>query len=239
MAKLILWIFNIGYLFQHIGTILQIMRIEKKRDIEGVCVDTQILFLIGAIARYIWIYDTILKYFYLTYIELVLAVVSLLYTLYICLFKYNGSLTIFQMLNNTKIFILFRWYSILAISCVLSYFYFPGNEGQHYDIQMFVSLTMYTEAAGLLPQIYAVNTQKDSNIFSSFYLVFLTVSRIMRLLFWLKMTIDNGNEFMFLIIADVLHLVMVSGFIYSFFKNLDTLMLPTQENKYDSGKKIF
>jgi uncharacterized protein with PQ loop repeat len=233
----ILWIFSIGYLFQHFGTVLQILRIEKKRDIEGVCVDTQILFLLGAIARCFWVTDTMLKDFFLTYVELALALTTLIYTLYICLFKYNGVQSIGQCINNKNIPIVFRWYSIFTVSAILSYFFFPGNEGQKWDIQMLVSLNIFSEAAGLLPQIYAVNSQKDSNIVSSFYLICLSVSRILRLYFWIQMN-DEENSFRFLLIADVLHLIMVSGFIYSFFKNLDQYMLPT-ESKRDDGKKIF
>ena len=234
---LTLWVFNIGYLFQHVGTILQINRIEKKRDTEGVCVDTQILFLLGAIARMFWITDTVLKDFYLTYLELVLAVITLCYTLYICLFKYHGTFTLLQSLNNSLLPVYLRWYVISGISLVLSYFFFPGNEGQKFDIQMFVSLNIFSEAAGLLPQIYSVNSQKDSNMFSSLYLLCLSISRVFRLIFWIKMYLDD-NSFLFLVFADVLHLLMVSGFIYSFFKNLDLMMLPT-ETKRDDGKKIF
>jgi len=233
----ILWIFSIGYLFQHTGTVLQILRIEKKRDIEGVCVDTQVLFLLGAFARCIWVTDTMLKDFMLTYIELLLALSTLIYTLYLCLFKYNGYRSIGNCLNNTSIPIVFRWYSIFIMSTILCYFFFPGNEGQKWDIQMLVSLNIFSEAAGLLPQIYAVNSQKDSNIVSSFYLICLTISRILRLYFWIQLN-DEGNTFMFLLIADVLHLIMVSGFIYSFFKNFDQFMLPT-ESKKDEVKKIF
>ena len=233
---LILYIFNIGYLFQHLGSILQIRRIERKRDIEGVCLDSQILFFFGAIARMIWITDTLLKEMWLTYFELFLAFVTLIYTMYLCLFKFNGVLTLLQSINNSTLPIVFRWYVILTVSLILSYFFFPGNEGQPWDIQMFVSLNIFTEAAGLLPQIYYVNRQKDSNIFSSLYLMCLCVSRILRLFFWIKMYQDD-NSFGFLLFADVVHLLMVSGFIYSFLTNLDKLMLPTQHR--DEGKKIF
>jgi hypothetical protein len=225
--SLVLYIFNIGYLFQHLGTFLQIRRIERKRDTGGVSIDTQILFLLGALARMYWITDTLLKGFYLTYIELAFAMSSLSYTLYLCLYKYNLGYTG----NNTSLPIFCRWYFILILSLVLSYNYFPGNNGQSYDIQMFVSFNIFAEAGGLLPQIYSVNRQKDSNIFSSFYVMCLTVSRILRLCFWLKLYMEDSS-FGFLIAADLLHLLFVSGFIYSFFRNSDGLVLPTV-------KKIF
>ena len=234
---LILWVFNIGYLFQHIGTVLQVKHIMKKRDIEGVCVDTQVLFLIGAFARCIWITDTMLKDFPLTYLELIGAVVTLSFTLYLCLFKFNGIYSISEVLHNKLLPIYLRWYVILAASIILSFFLFPGNEGQYFDVQMFVSLNIFVEAAGLIPQIYSVNSQKDSNMISKLYLMCLSLSRFFRLFFWFKMYMDD-NSFGFLIIADVLHLFMVSGFVFSFFKNLNTFSLPT-ESRHDTGKKIF
>jgi ER lumen protein retaining receptor len=214
----ILWIFILGYLCQHLGTLLQIKKIEKTRSISGVSFDTQILFLVGAIARAIWVTDTMLKEYWLTYAELAIALVSLIYTIYLCLFKYN------QYEDTKPIPIFFRWYPLLVASAILSYFYFPGDEGQKFDVQMLVSLTMFSEAAGLLPQIVTVNRQKDSSNFSSFYLFFLTVSRILRLIFWIKMYLDDAG-FMFLILADVIHVLLVLGFIVSFVKNLNYFSL--------------
>jgi|LauGreDrversion4_2_1035121.scaffolds.fasta_scaffold1001912_1 hypothetical protein len=234
----ILWVFNIGYLFQHLGTILQIRHIMKKRETEGVCVDTQVLFLIGALSRCIWITDTMLKDFTLTYFELLAALLTLGYTLYLCLFKLNGIYSISQILQNKLLPFYFRWYVIFAVSLVASFFFHPGNESHSYDIQMFVSLNIFVEAAGLIPQIYSVNSQKDSNIFSKLYLMCMSISRFLRLLFWFRMYMEDQG-FAYLIIADVLHLFMVSGFVFSFMKNLNNFSLPTTDNRLDMGKKIF
>ena len=235
--SLILWIFNLGYLIQHLGTTLQIKHILKKRDTEGVCVDTQVLFLTGALARCVWINDTMLKDFTLTYFELLLALGTLGYTLYLCFFRFNGVHSTSEILNNKLLPVYLRWYVILSASLIGAFFFFPGNEGQSFDIQMFVSLNIFAEAAGLIPQIYSVNSQKDSDIISKLYLVCLSISRLMRLMFWFKMYMED-NSFGFLILADVLHLFMVSGFVYSFFKNLNTFSLPT-DSRRDAGKKIF
>jgi len=235
MANIILWVFNIGYIFQHIGTLIQIKKIEKKRSTEGVCVDTQILFFIGALARVIWISDTQLKNFWLTYVELVLAFLTISYCLYICLVKYSQA-SFLESLNRTEIMIIMRWYFILVVSSVLAFFFFPGNSGQWWDVQMLVSLSIYIEAAGLLPQIFITNKEKDSNNFSSLYLVFLSISRVMRLIFWFRMYVDS-NGFGFLILADFIHCIMVSGFVWSFFKNLDKFTLPQAIERPD--KRIF
>lgn len=235
--SIILWIFEMGYVMQHIGVIIQIHKILKRNSIEGVCVDTQILFLIGTFARGFWILDTMLKDFWLSYIELLVSCGLLIFTLYLCLWKFND-FSIFASLNRTEIPIYFRWYVILLLSMVLSYFYFPGNEGQAWDLQMLVSLNIYADAGGLIPQIIVVNKEKDSTNFSQLYLVFLSFSRVFRLIFWIKMYMDDNN-FIFLIIADILHCLMVSGFIYSFFKNFNKLTLPTINSKEENTKKIF
>jgi ER lumen protein retaining receptor len=237
---LIAWIFNIGYLFQHIGTILQIKRIENKKSIEGVSIDTQILFLIGAIARYFWVSDTILKLYNVTYVELFLAVSTLLYTLYICLFKFNKFRSVFSLICGSPLPVIFRWWVLFIPASILSYYFFPGKENPiKLDIQMLVSLNIYIEAAGLIPQIYTVISEKDSRIFSSFYLIFLAVSRLCRLLFWVKMFLQT-NDFEFLIMADLLHLIIFIVFVYFYFSNFDKLLLPTNDSRKVVGeKKIF
>jgi ER lumen protein retaining receptor len=238
---LILWIFELGYVFQHIGAILQILKIKKNRSMEGVSVDTQILFLIGSFARAIWIHDTMLKNFFLSYIEFILAVGILVYTLYLCMFQYNPGFPLSHFFNNPKLPIFIRWYVLLIASAILSLIFYPGKEDriEWDDPQIFVSLNIFTEAIGLLPQIWAVKIDRDSTNFSRSYILFLAVARMCRLLFWLKMHMDD-NSFMFLIIADVIHLISVSGFIYTFFKNLNTFNLPTNDDRHHNAeKKIF
>ncbi len=237
MVSYILWIFDIGYIFQHVGTFTQIKKIERKKSTEGVCVDTQILFLIGTLARVFWVSDTQLRNFWLTYVELILAFITLIYSLYLCLYKYSYT-NFLDSLNRTEVNFLLRWYPIFLYSVVLAFFFFPGNEGQWWDIQMLVSLNMYIEAGGLIPQIILTNKEKDSNNFASLYLVFLCISRVMRLIFWLKMYFD-GNGFIYLILADLFNCIMVSGFVWSFFQNLDKFSLPTQIDERSQNKRIF
>ena len=237
--EIILNLFNIGYLFQHIGTILQIRKIERKKSTEGVCIDTLVLFLIGALCRVIWINDTELRLFWITYLELTMAFITLFYSLYLCLFKYNNMLTFFEGLNRTEILVFLRWYVILVISAILAYFFYPGNDSDNshwFDLQMLVSLSIYCEAGGLLPQIYITNKEKDSNNFSRLYLVFLSISRVLRLLFWFKLFIED-NGFVFLIIADLIHCFMLSGFVYSFFSNLNNFSLPQTIDSKSQSKR--
>ena len=46
----------------------------------------------------------------------------------------------------------FKWYSITAISLVLSTVFHPGKKGSFFfTLQMFVSFTMFVEALALVP----------------------------------------------------------------------------------------
>ena len=168
--------FNLGYICQHVGTVLQLIKVEKKKSTEAVCLDTQILFFIGAISRIIWVKDTILNESNLTYVEVITAILSLAYTLYVYMFKYNY-LTIIQSLNKCSIPVIFRWYIILVVSTILSLIFFPGNEegNYQYDSQTLVSFNIFVESSGLLPQIFAIHKERDSNNFSRSYILFLTI----------------------------------------------------------------
>ena len=84
-----LWLFEGGYLFQHMATLFQIMKILRKRNNELVSLETNVLFLIGALSRIGWMWDSMLKHFWLAYIEIFLAIGSLGYIIY--LFFKNSS----------------------------------------------------------------------------------------------------------------------------------------------------
>ena len=47
-------IFEVGYLFQHIGTGLLIYKLNKQKSMYGICIDTHICYLFGLLARCFW-----------------------------------------------------------------------------------------------------------------------------------------------------------------------------------------
>ena len=83
MEKLILYSFEGGYLFQHTATLFQILKMTKRRNSECVSLETNILFLIGAISRILWIPSSSLSDIYITYIEILLAITTLSYVIYL------------------------------------------------------------------------------------------------------------------------------------------------------------
>src|SRR5690349_5107055 len=79
----VLYLFEIGYILQHAATIFQIGRILQKKNTELVSFETNVLFLFGALSRLIWMWDSMLKGFWLSYVEIVLALGSLGYILFL------------------------------------------------------------------------------------------------------------------------------------------------------------
>ena len=68
METIILWSFEGGYLFQHIATLFQIMKMTKKKNSECVSLETNILFLIGAISRVFWVPSSTLSGLFILFI---------------------------------------------------------------------------------------------------------------------------------------------------------------------------
>ena len=112
----------------------------------------------------------------------------------------------------------------------MSYFFFPGNEGQSFDLQMLVSFTIFTEAVNLFPQIFFLRVKKDSHDISDIYNFLMVISRFFRLIFWMKLYFDN-DSIEFLIFADLLNLIVVGGYVYNTFLMKDGFKLPTELEK--------
>jgi len=235
--EIVVYIFGLGYFLQHFGMILQILKMKKLKSAESVSVDTLILFLFSTLSRFIWTSDTILAESYFTYLELVVGLTVIIYLLYLTFIKYNYENSPIDLINNNLIPIFFRWYIILLISLVLSYFIFPGNEGQKFDLQMLVSFTIFTEAANLIPQIFFLKAKKDSHDISQIYNLLILISTCFRLIFWLKLYFDS-DSIEFLIFADIINLLMVGGYVYNSFKLKNGFSLPL-ENEFETKNKIY
>ena len=130
--------------------------------------------------------------------------------------------------------------TLLTIICLMSFFFHPGTKNKYYlSLQMLVSLNIYSECIGLIPQLYLIYKTKETGNVSEYYILFLGIARFFRLIFWFKMYID-GNSFMSLIFADLTHTVLLSVFIYTFKSNLSTFSMPTfSSDDSKPRKKIF
>ena len=234
METIILWSFEGGYLFQHIATLFQIMKMTKKKNSECVSLETNILFLIGAISRVFWVPSSTLSDLYITYIELLLGFSTLGYVIYL---HQKNKVRNFYM-NEIQLPIYLKLYVLLPVIFVLSFFFNPGDT--YFSDQIFVSVGIFSESVGLLPQLYIIKQSKDSGSLSELYVVFLAAARFLRLFFWIVMFVA-GSRYFALIIADLIHCLALSNFVYNVIKNWSGKGLPTSfaELQENPNKKMF
>ena len=234
METIILYSFEGGYLFQHIATLFQILKMTKKKNSECVSLETNVLFLIGAISRIFWIPRSSLSDIYITYIEILLAITTLSYVIY--LYQKYKNRNFYS--NEIKLPPYLKLYVLIPLISILSFFFNPGDP--YFTDQIFVSFGMFSESFGLLPQLYIIRKSKDSGDLSELYVVFLAIARFLRLFFWIAMFIQGGRFFS-LISADIIHCLALSNFVYNVMKNWSGKGLPTTfaELRENSNKKMF
>ncbi|CAD8203214.1 unnamed protein product [Paramecium octaurelia] len=204
---LILIIFTLGYLVQHAGAYFLIKYIYEKKNIIGLALETQVMYFIGAVMRILYISDTRLLSFFLIWIELVISIVLSAFIFYL-FHKYRH--TRFHQISNPYV----SYQTIIPICLVLSFFFHPGTKNENYfTVQMFVSMSMFIEACGLLPQIYVSKKIGSIEADISKYLVAMGFSRLLRLVFWV-MNYMAGEKFVYLILADVIHTVIIADIMF-------------------------
>lgn len=209
--ELVLIIFTIGYLIQHLASFLLITQIRKKLSLEGLSEETQVLYMVGAIARCVWVFDTRLMYFPLIWLELLLSIGFSAYIL--TLFrKYNHTI-----ISRPSVFLSYK--TIIPVCLVLSFFLHPGAKNKYYlTIQMLVSFTMFLEASALLPQLHLIRKAGFADVNIGRYITLLGISRLFRLTFWIIMYME-GDSFLYLVLADILHTIFVADFVYYYIKS--------------------
>ena len=232
MEKIILYSFEGGYLFQHAATLFQILKMTKRKNSECISLETNILFLIGAISRILWIPRSSLSDIYITYIEILLAITTSSYVIY--LYQKYKNRNFYS--NEIKLPPFLKLYILIPLISVLSFFFNPGDS--YFTDQIFVSFGMFCESFGLLPQLYIIRKSKHSGDLSELYVVFLAIARFLRLFFWIAMFIQGGRFFS-LIAADIIHCLALSNFVYNVMKNWSGNGLPTSFKELNSNKKMF
>ena len=199
--------FTLGYLCQVAGSVLLIRKIRRKKNTEGLSFDTQICYLIGSIARIVWVNKTRLSKHYLVWLELLISIGIAAYTVYLFI-KYKDREAV--PVNNP-----FKLPYLLIATVVLSYFFHPGKRDAY--MQMLVSFTIFLEAMGMVPQIYTMRKLKTVEVTIGHYVFSLALSRVFRLIFWIISYVD-GVAFGYLIIADLVHTVFLADFVYFYLR---------------------
>ena len=72
---------------------------------------------------------------------------------------------------------------------------------------------MITEALSLIPQLLHMSKAKAVDGLNGAYLIFLTLSRLSRIGFWVTMS-QKLDQFWYLIAADAVHTIMALTFTY-------------------------
>lgn len=197
-----LWLFLLSYVAHHGGNAVLLYKIQKKKSIDGICIDTQVMFLIGAVLRVIWVTDSKLYRLPILWLELPASIGIHSYILYLC-HKYKDILYV-----ETKKE--YRWVVLVPLTLVLAFLFNPGDSW--FSFQILVAASMFVESVALWPQLELLGRTVDASGMTKLYALCMAVGRAVRLLFWLVM-IAMGLVFWQLLLADLLHLVLVWNFL--------------------------
>ena len=211
--------FELGYLFNIIGTLLLIKNIRMKRHIEGISFYTQILFAISNFAKILYFPHTVLWESGFGWIEFICSQGCSVLLLF-CMNKYKP-ISITQEKN------VFDYRVLILVSLVLGFISNYEKDNSFEWSQFAIRFSILLEALGLLPQIRLMHREKFVQKFMGYYLLFLCLSRICRILFWVfQIQNDSGETYYTLIIADVFYIVLTADFIYNFVKHLNNNVIP-------------
>lgn len=205
------WLFIIGYLIQMIGSLLLLVKVWSKKSVYGLSSDTQICFLTSTLSRIIWSMDTRLVETYLAYAELI---ASSIVTLLLCFSVWK-----FHHTTTKEAWWPLRALTLIPIALVFSLLFHPGNT--ILSLQLLVAFTMYVEAMALLPQLYLMRKMIEVEPLTSHYVGLLVMSRIARLAFWFSL-FRQGEHFLGLFIADLLHTLLAGDYLYIWCRKLRT-----------------
>jgi hypothetical protein len=140
-----LYLFVFGYLFEHIGNAIMIYKLQKQKSMYGISIDTQVCLLLTTLSRVLWMWDTQLSRLWISMVEIAAAVLLHAYIVYLC-FSYKD--TIYKGVSAPYL----KWPVLAVAMLILSTIFHPGSKGDYFfTFQMFVSFTMFLEAAALVP----------------------------------------------------------------------------------------
>lgn len=204
-----IFLFLLGYLVHLGGSALLLTKIMKYKSIYGLAVDTQAAYLLAVIVRCIWTLETRLVETPIAYLELLCSTGAACGLCYLCYTLYH---------TTTKHSVPYlRIYCTAPACLVLAFFFNPGDDW--FSMQILVAYTMYQEAFGLLPQLWLMRKMHEVEAMTSHYVGLVVVARFVRMCFWGKMYF-NGEHFLQLFVADLLHGLLAADYMYLWLKKL-------------------
>ena len=122
----------------------------------------------------------------------------------------------------------FDYRIIIFISLILAVISNYEKDNDFEWSQFAIRFSIILEAIGLFPQIKLMRRDKFVQKFMGYYLVFICLSRISRILFWTFQILDNpgGETHYTLLLADLFYIVLTGDFIYNFMKHRNTNVIP-------------
>ena len=210
-----LFLFVFSYIIQLLASGILLYRIWSVRSIYGLSLDTQMCFLFATVSRCVWtintrIVESNLFLAVVAVIELLASLGSSIFLVYVFL-KLGHTTT----LTSPK---LLSAYSLVPIALLFSVIINPG-ESFKITSQVLVAFTMYVEAIALVPQLWLIRKMDDVEALTSHYLGLLVIARLVRMGFWIVMFME-GQRFLGLFLADVLHTVLSADYLYLWIRKL-------------------
>eukprot|EP01069_Polyplicarium_translucidae_P002660 Polyplicarium_translucidae@DN2095_c0_g1_i3.p2 len=110
-----------------------------------------------------------------------------------------------------------RSFVLLPLAAALAFVYTFHQEAV--TKQVLVAFTMFLEAVALAPQLQLMMTMVEIEPLTGHYVAFLVISRVVRLLFWASLLVQ-GDRFVALLAADLVHTVLAADYLYVWCKRL-------------------
>ena len=209
----VLLLFILSYIVQVIGSFILAYKIYKSKAWFGVSIDMQIWLWVATIARAFWMRDTRLTDIGISYLEIFVSVWLSLYLVFITnYFKdpfYNGTSGYFKARN------------LIIVVSILSYLFHPVENytRTYFDFQRLISFTTFLEALAIIPQLIHLDQIGDIKGLTSSYLLWIAVSRAIRVIFWKVMWTKN-SIFIMLMIADLIHCALLAKFVIKYVQSI-------------------
>jgi ER lumen protein retaining receptor len=210
-----LFLFVLGYYLQLSASGILMYRIRTVKSIYGLSLETQLCFLFASLLRCFWtlntrIVDTSSLFALGAYLELFASLVAAGVIVYhFQQFKYTTTMTVPVYLTTPV---------LLGASLIIAFLFNPG-QWFSFTTQVIVAMTMYSEAAALVPQLWLIRRMDDVEALTSHYVALLILARAVRMLFWVVLFF-RGQKFICLFLSDILHTVLSADYLYLWFKKL-------------------
>ena len=206
--QLSLWLFTLSYLAQGVGSFILAYKIHSKNASFGVSIDTQLMLFVATAVRWIWIFDTDLIKLPFALAELVFSMIMSMYLVYKTISLRDPVYTELKgYVNSKSLGLLWAVASTLVQYGDDSYFFFC------------IAFTIFLESVALLPQLQHLNRDGDVGGLTSNYLFWLSLSRAIRLVFWVIMW-ERGDSYISLMLADLLHWILLGNFVLKYIQSL-------------------